>query len=140
MVDPVLIRPFVLAGNAVITLQSKRTDHHYTYRIRSSKNPEDQDGRFVSVLAGPEEYRYLGMLRSAGQAYHFTRTKKTGPLHTTPSYLGFAYFWRFIETLHLPPDMIIRHEGRCGRCGRPLTHPNSIDRGLGDECAAQMDR
>lgn len=34
----------------------------------------------------------------------------------------------------------IRHEGKCGRCGRALTRPESIDTGLGPECAAKMGR
>ena len=28
--------------------------------------------------------------------------------------------------------------GACGRCGRPLTVPSSIDRGIGPDCAALM--
>ena len=31
-----------------------------------------------------------------------------------------------------------RHEGRCGRCGRALTVPESIDTGFGPHCAAEM--
>jgi hypothetical protein len=26
------------------------------------------------------------------------------------------------------------HEGRCGRCGRALTVPESVERGIGPEC------
>ena len=32
----------------------------------------------------------------------------------------------------------IRHEGRCGRCGRKLTTPASIDTGIGPVCAERM--
>lgn len=32
----------------------------------------------------------------------------------------------------------IRHEGRCGRCSRALTRPESIDTGFGPECAEKM--
>jgi hypothetical protein len=28
------------------------------------------------------------------------------------------------------------HEGRCGRCGRKLTVPESIESGFGPECAS----
>jgi len=29
----------------------------------------------------------------------------------------------------------LMHEGRCGRCGRPLTRPESIQSGIGPICA-----
>jgi hypothetical protein len=31
-------------------------------------------------------------------------------------------------------DLEVWHEGRCGACGRRLTVPESIERGLGPEC------
>jgi hypothetical protein len=34
----------------------------------------------------------------------------------------------------LPSGWEFRHEGRCGRCGRTLTVPESIDSGFGPEC------
>jgi hypothetical protein len=32
------------------------------------------------------------------------------------------------------PNLEIWHEGRCGRCGRKLTVPESIHNGYGPEC------
>jgi hypothetical protein len=32
----------------------------------------------------------------------------------------------------------VHHEGRCGRCGRTLTVPESIESGIGPECAKKM--
>ena len=37
-----------------------------------------------------------------------------------------------------PPNFVVRHDGRCGRCGRQLTVPSSIDKGIGPECATKM--
>ena len=39
----------------------------------------------------------------------------------------------------LPEPARIFHMGRCGRCGRALTVPSSIESGLGPECAAKME-
>jgi len=32
----------------------------------------------------------------------------------------------------------LHHEGKCGRCGRKLTVPLSIETGIGPECASKM--
>jgi hypothetical protein len=32
------------------------------------------------------------------------------------------------------PRCTVHHEGRCGRCGRTLTVPESIESGFGPEC------
>ena len=32
----------------------------------------------------------------------------------------------------------IKHVGRCGKCGRPLTTPASLDTGLGEICATEL--
>ncbi len=34
----------------------------------------------------------------------------------------------------IPDHLEIRHSGKCGRCGRTLTTPESLDRGIGPEC------
>jgi hypothetical protein len=38
----------------------------------------------------------------------------------------------------VPEGYAVHHEGRCGRCGRPLTVPSSIETGLGPDCAAKI--
>lgn len=34
----------------------------------------------------------------------------------------------------IPPSLEVWHEGRCGRCGRALTVPESIASGIGPVC------
>jgi hypothetical protein len=48
---------------------------------------------------------------------------------------GFAFFWHHVERGHIPTELVIRHNGSCGRCGRKLTVPTSIKAGIGPECA-----
>jgi Family of unknown function (DUF6011) len=135
MTDPAVVRRFVLAGDAIITLQSERTGGHFTFRVRKAKEGETW---FVSVLAGPEHYNYMGILREIGGRLDFRHTHKAKVPADSSSFQGFAFFWRHIAAEQMPPQMAIRHEGRCGRCGRPLTHPSSIDLGIGPECANKM--
>ena len=34
----------------------------------------------------------------------------------------------------------IWHEGKCGKCGRPLTVPSSIENGLGPSCLKKLSK
>lgn len=137
-------RAFALAGNAIITLQSLKTGAHFTYKV-TKPNPEksaakgyanSEETYFVKMLTGGSadegEWIYLGMIRNG----NFALTKASGRFLDAPSYKAFLYFWR---SRALPAELVVRHEGRCGRCGRTLTVPESIDRGIGPECAGKME-
>jgi hypothetical protein len=136
--NPQDVKNYVLAGNAAVTLTSKRTGKRYTYKItratnRETREPEDR--WFVALLAGPDntaDYTYLGMLNGSGMLAP-TKASRMG-VDSIP-FRGFNYLWRHIKAGELPADMEIRHMNTCGRCGRPLTVPESIDTGLGPECA-----
>ena len=39
---------------------------------------------------------------------------------------------------NLPPALEVWHEGRCGRCGRKLTTPQSVETGFGPVCAQNL--
>lgn len=45
------------------------------------------------------------------------------------------YLWRGAA---LPAPGRIYHLGRCGRCGRALTVPSSVESGFGPECAGRV--
>lgn len=82
---------FIVAGNAIVTLRSRKSGEHYTYRIRAPRELRvegpnastlvkwarncgagDATLRFVSVLGGPDnngDYRYIGFIRD-GRFYH----------------------------------------------------------------------
>lgn len=132
-------RAYALAGNATMTLESLRSGAHYTYRIRQAKDKvsgEPQAGvYFVSLLtegnADEGTFHYLGMIKDG----KFFATKASASRALTPSFKAFQFFFQ-INQLH--PELAIRHEGRCGRCGRTLTVPASIDAGIGPECASKM--
>lgn len=131
---------FINAGNATVTLQSAKTGTHFTYKITRPENATD-DVAFVSVLTGPDnatDFRYLGRLRR-GVFLHGRKVQKPGDITmTAPS--AMAWRWAYERLCKDKPfgDLIVMHEGRCGRCGRKLTHPTSIASGIGPECAQQM--
>lgn len=132
---------FILAGNAYITFRSQATGTRYTYRISKAEEKENQGARqapryFVSLLTCSDntgDYTYLGMIT----AHVFRATKATGAQAKGQPFLAFDYVWRHLARGVEAPQAEIWHEGRCGRCGRMLTVPESIALGLGPECAGK---
>ena len=128
---------FIFAGNAYFTLRSKKTQTRYTYRVSAvedSKNPL----WFVSVLAGPDnnsDYQYIGLVNDDMQ---FRRTKKSKMLDTSLPVVAISYALKNLSDSKIPESLEIWHEGRCGRCGRKLTVPESIAAGIGPECSGKM--
>ena len=134
---------FALAGNATFTVTSKKTGARYTLKFVAPKDDPESSRRFVSLLAGPDneaDYTYLGMLFDT-HAPKFTLTQKSRMHGNSPPVLAAKFLCHRVFShpdAPLPPDLEIRHAGRCGRCNRTLTVPESIDRGIGPECANKM--
>ena len=125
---------YIFAGNATITLRSKKTDTHFTYKIRKS---DKGDVFFVQLLTGPDNYSYLACI-FADRPYHLHYSAKSCAGVDAPSFRAMSYALKHLNADAIPEALEIRHEGSCGRCGRPLTVPSSIDRGIGPDCAALM--
>ena len=135
MLDVADIKAFVMAGNARITLVSKKTGARFTYRVRASR---DRNVHFVSLLTGTDntnDYSYIGIIRNN----EFTRTVKSLVSLEAPS--AKAFIWFFYQLFHhdkLFDTLEVWHSGKCGRCNRDLTVPESILRGIGPECWSKM--
>lgn len=125
------VHAYALAGNATLTLQSVRTGVRFTYRLRAAR-----DGKltFVEVLTGADNeaaFAYLGTIRDDA----FAHGRKSEISATAPSAAAFAWTWERVAAGHMPDTLEVWHEGRCGRCNRKLTVPESIASGIGPECA-----
>ncbi len=127
------IREFVTAGNATFTIQNPETGNRYTFKLRQKTNENgSKTPLFVSLLNGPDnegDFCYIGFIRG-DRFVHGGRKARAGA--NSPSVKAFAWFWNHIGD---PSPAEVFHEGRCGRCGRKLTVPESVERGLGPECA-----
>ncbi len=143
---------FILAGDAVYTV-SNQNGSHFTYRVtRAKPNPQYPDPTyFLHVLTGNidddrDPYTYVGKLILANldprvgrdPSLRMTRQSK---FHATDAVFKVGVWalqvvWQVAAGKYkLPPGYSIKHEGKCGRCGRALTNPASLDTGLGPECA-----
>lgn len=126
---------YALAGDATLTVQSSRTGERFTFKIEASKPEAGRAGvHFVSVLTGSNNewsYTYLGTIFADGK---FRVTKRSPIAADAPSAIAFAWLARNFED----PRVEVWHEGVCGRCGRKLTVPESIDSGIGPTCAGKL--
>lgn len=135
LTDVKRIWTFVHGGNARFTLVSMKTGVRFTYQVRKS---EDADVRFVRVLTGPDNekgYTFLGTIKPAGQYTYYEHGYRSSIDRSSQSAMAFRYFFNRIRAGDLK-DLEFWHEGRCGRCGRTLTVPESIETGFGPECAS----
>lgn len=130
---------FATAGNAIFTVKSGRTGEHMTFRIKRS-----DDGRvyFVGLLTGPDNtshYTYIGLFDLKQGQLKLTR-KSAYKADSKPvkvfNWAMSIVWWGGQEDL--PAGYEIVHAGRCGRCGRTLTTPESVALGFGPICAEEL--
>jgi Family of unknown function (DUF6011) len=149
--NPQDVRTFVLGGNALFTIESTATGTRFTFKVVASTDESAADMQanvdwgtrrktrgvfFVSLLRGPDnesDYQYLGIIpKDDPMSFRLTAKSRAG--EDAPSVKAFKWFWRQVSQGRLPALVQVWHEGRCGRCGRTLTVPESIASGFGPEC------
>lgn len=128
---------FVLAGRAIFTVTNPKGDR-YTFRVKvAASTPTRPAAYFVGLLTGPDNtgsYTYIGVLDPATGAIR--HTQKSGVAADAIPFKVAAWALALIWARKpAPAGYDILHAGRCGRCGRILTVPESILSGLGPECA-----
>lgn len=137
---------FLEAGNATVTIVSKKSGIRYTYKFARPKMEAHNGLRpiWVSVLVGQNndaDYSFAGTMRHAATGYTFNQGRHSTLLATAPSMMLLSWF---LKQLNAGADGSLTrqaefwHEGRCGRCGRTLTVPASIESGFGPECITKV--
>lgn len=122
---------YLFAGNATLTVRNPATGNRFTFKIQKA---DDAPMWYVRVLTGPDnrsDYRYLGILVPDQSHHTFRRTAKSAFGFDAPCAQALGWLVRNTESDRVE----VWHEGRCGRCGRALTVPESIATGLGPVCA-----
>ena len=134
------IKSFALAGNATFTIVSSATGARFTFKIQAKKGVTGFF--FVSVLNGSNneaDYAYMGIIIAGPAGCSFKRGAKSTIDPDAASMKAFAWFFENLRRAYVSPTVEFWHEGRCGRCGRKLTVPSSIETGLGPECAEKVE-
>lgn len=131
-----LNKNFFIGGNATFTVQNAAGEY-YTYKVRQ---PKADMPHFASLLTGPDNensFTYLGIVNPQTAEVRLTAKSKMNADSKPVKVIAWALrqVWAGKE---LPQGYQIRHEGKCGCCGRTLTTPESLDRGIGPECAKRF--
>jgi Family of unknown function (DUF6011) len=127
------LKQFALAGNATFTARSVKTGVRFTFRVRQ---PKPTSPHFVSLMNGPDNtssYEFLGTIFNEANYSHGRRSRITTD---APSAMAFSWIWTHLD--QLDGKVEIFHAGKCCRCGRKLTTPESIEAGIGPECAGKL--
>lgn len=133
---------FLLGGNARLTLKSTKTQARYTYRV--SQTDFNPSFYYVSYLTGSDnenDYAYIGMVKNSPtkRGTYFELTAKSKLLLDSLPIKAFTFALNWINAGTIPETLEVWHEGRCCRCGRTLTVPESIASGWGPECAKRRE-
>jgi hypothetical protein len=150
-----LTSDFVTAGRAIFTVEptqvfidanarkGKKVQPHYTFRV-NHKPASEKGGEcyFVALLTGQDnenDYTYLGLLVDQGEV-KLTKGSRYADDSFPVRIIRRVLFRLFRDEAALieSKGWKVHHEGRCGRCGRTLTVPESIESGIGPECARKM--
>ena len=128
---------FFTGGNSTFTVDNGQ-GVHYTFKIRQPKG--DNKPFFAMLLTGPcneTAYTYVGVFCPVTFTVRLTKASKFTD-DTTPVKVLRWTLKHVAGDKILPAGYSVRHEGKCGCCGRKLTHPESLTRGIGPECWSRI--
>ncbi len=134
---------FVKAGNATLTIVSKKTGVRFTYKLQRPAEDHNYSTRkqpiFVRLLnksdnSSEDSYAFLGTIWLEAQGLVYRHSPKSRTTRLAPSVKAIEWFAKELNGTDLLNLCEVWHEGRCGRCGRKLTVPESINNGFGPEC------
>jgi hypothetical protein len=141
--DPLSVSPLdfdIAKHDGEITLTSPKTGDHRTFRVRTVRRGKLEGHRIVSLLTGPNnesDYEGFGFIVdrdgsvAPGTIAVWTRFRGKDGVESV--------YEKYASMLRLPAywaakGVQYRVSLRCRRCGRLLTHPESIISGYGPEC------
>ena len=135
-----LTAEFIKAGKAVFTVSNNKGEH-YTFKVCKVKTGYLTQ-YFVKLRTG-EDYTYMGMMKSNPSPTfihpYAIPTKASKMKADSKPFMVFNWAICVIfNSKELPAGYAIQHEGKCGKCGRPLTNPQSIETGLGPVCSGKL--
>lgn len=130
-----LIKSFILGGNALFTIKSNVTGNYYTYRVRrSTKKPN-----IYIIYLQAQQSTYCGYFSIYNKSISYYRPKEKSTFDQYSKQI-IALLWTVKNSTKLSGKVDVFHEGRCACCGRKLTDPTSIERGIGPDCYRKLNQ
>lgn len=124
--------------NGSHTIVNKTTGEHRTFKIHTVQKGNLQGKRILSLLTGSDnesDYRAFAFITDDDHVAVWRKFRGTGHWN------AYAYMIEQI-IINQNPEWTAKYdhllEGRCLRCNRKLTHPDSITLGIGPECATKV--
>jgi len=134
--DSKLVLKFIFGGNSIFTLKNSETGNRFTFKVSCLKGEKGNLNTpyFVRVLTGSDVYTFIGTFFYMNGKWVYRHSNKAKVSKDAQSVKVIEYVINRLQTQTLTPIIDVWHEGRCGRCGRQLTVPESIEHGFGPEC------
>lgn len=130
-----ITREFLTAGRAIFTVSNPKGER-YTFRVSATKSDGVFNGSYLAGQNNETSYRKLGTVYAG--SLKFLPWNRSHYAFTKP-FRVFEWVVRLLRNKQKPPPgYTVQHAGRCGKCGRLLTVPESIESGLGPECSKKM--
>ncbi|MFV2013821.1 MAG: DUF6011 domain-containing protein [Candidatus Heimdallarchaeota archaeon] len=141
---------YMRAGKAIMTIESKLTNKHFTFKFVTPKHDEEKDSElkkgkdlpiWVRLLNGPDNdsaYTFLGTIFN--NTYYHSKKSHVGA--DSQAVKSFKWWLAALVANDEKRFKLIElyHEGRCMKCGRRLTTPQSVEQGVGPVCADWIER
>lgn len=119
---------YILGGKAIFTVHNPLTGNRFTYKVVKVK---DATVYFVKTLTGRDNensYEYIGFIKNTQFIYGRGKSRIRD---NAPSVMAFNWLLKNVNNLG-PVEVLA--SGKCCRCGRTLTTPESVISGWGPEC------
>jgi hypothetical protein len=118
------------------TIVSRKTGKHYTYKI-SRKEYKGKYYTHIWVMYVYKEFKHLGVYDKYTNKIYKKRDEVMSESAKAICWVLNQVLVRYetgILNNKLAVNVEMYHTGNCMRCGRELTDPDSIERGLGPVC------
>lgn len=130
---------YITAGNATFTIETKKYDEGYTYKMVHDTRDKCEHRYKVYRMFGADnenDYTFIGIYYKDTGTYKSKAPKDNKPLYDRL----LAAFLKMLHTENEPwYDTCKFYKSiNCAVCGRKLTTPESIERGIGPECYEKL--
>ena len=132
---------FMLAGKCEFVLHSSKTNEDFKYEMTKKKSDSKEDSfiYFTSLIKGNEKI-YAGVIwfNNDTQEFRFSTGKNGKVEPSNISIKSLIFVLNKLVKEETVQHLVVYHVGKCGKCGKKLTTPESILTGLGPTCSNKI--
>ena len=120
---------YIMAGYAIVTVVSNKTNVHFTYKILL------RNRRYLIYVRTKHGYKFIMFLLYNGRKIQYAKNG-IGKNHILVK--AFRWTWGHLSHNSLPKTLSVYRYNLCCRCGKRLTTPESIKKGIGPICEKHL--